>query len=181
MTTPPPSPATRLCRFITGLYNLLGRQLPHEADPLPGFLLGQWLRRLVRRLDALVARPPPPPPFACPPPIPRCPPGLAFPPAARAPRRRGWLRDLSPDFAGQGEALRRLLTDREVQALLQAAPRLQAAFRRLRHLLGIDPPAAPRHAAPAAIRPAQPDTKPRHGPAEYANPPVQVTAFANPA
>jgi hypothetical protein len=177
----PPNPATRLRRFIAGLCDLLGRQLPRQADPLPGFLVWQWLRRLAHRLDTLAARPPAPPRFACPAPVAGCRPGHASLPATAAPRRRGWLLELSPDFAGQGEALRQMLADRQIQALLQAAPRLQPALARLLRLLGTDFPAAPRRPAPVAIRPARPDRETRDRPEDFANPRSPVTVFAKPA
>ena len=162
----PPSPASRLRRFIAGLCDLLGRHLPRQADPLPGFLLWQWLRRLARRLDGVAARPPALPPSPGIPSLPHWPAPL---PAARAPCRRGWLVELSPDFISQGEALRRLLMDTRIQELMEATPGLHPALCRLLRLLDTDAAAAAPRAAAAAIRPAWPERKARDWPETIGN------------
>ena len=166
MNLAPPLPETRLRRVIAGLRDLLARHLPQQADPLPAFLVWQWLHRLVRRLDSLgfslspdPAMPPGPSPAA---------PGRALPdcaasPAALPPRRRGWLLDIAPEFADHGEQLRRLLADPRIQALLEDSSRLAPTLRRLLHLLDIAGPvplaAAPTIATPAISTPPPPPAR----------------------
>lgn len=51
----------------------------------------------------------------------------------------------TPDEAPYGDALRRLIQQPEMLALLKANPQLKAALRRLLHLLGSEPPQNRRH------------------------------------
>lgn len=79
------------------------------------------------------------------------------------PRQMGWLVRQSPEFAGYGQELLRLLEDPEMLALLKAAPQLKPSFRRLLRLLDVTcPPALARSAKqptrPAAESPASRDS-----------------------
>lgn len=64
----------------------------------------------------------------------------------------------TPDEAPYGDALRRLIQQPEMLALLKANPQLKAALRRLLHLLGSEPPSepAPPPRAPCANQPKRP-------------------------
>ena len=147
------SPASRLQRLVTGLCTLLADHLPHQDDPLPGFLVWQWLQRLIRRLETLGSR------LAAGPALPPLPHGAALPelsawPAPRAPQSRGWLLDISAEFITHADQLRLLLDDPQIQALLEDAPDLKPSLHRLQRLLDVAGPTPPATRAPATCRPA---------------------------
>ena len=182
------SPATRLRRFITGLCDRLREHLPRQADPVPGFLVWQWLHRLSLRLERLADFPARAPALLPSPSAPSLPHWPAHMPAARAPSRRGWLVELSPDFAGQDETLRRLLWDPQIEALLDAAPQLHAALCRLLRLLDTEIPATQRRAEPPATPPAPVWLRPgaaipraRRQPRADGTPPPPGLIFPSPA
>ena len=153
-------PAARLRRFIASLCELLAGHMPRQPDPAPAFLVWQWLHRIAQRLDRL---------HTCLPglqtlmPAPRQPdiqlwlPPFPSMPGIRPPQSRGWLAELSPAFAGQGEYLCQLLDDPQINALLQAEPRLHASLRRLLHLLDTK---SSQLSYPARSDPAPPTARP---------------------
>ncbi|MHB1302686.1 MAG: hypothetical protein ACYCZB_04335 [Acidiphilium sp.] len=158
----PPTPAERFARCIRDLRDVIAAQGLAIRLPSPLILL-VWarIRRLAFRFAQSVANPP----------RPRKPrPANAKPRSPREPVAAGepclptgyaWLRRLIPDYRINFcvGAIRELLDDPEMAALIAATPTAGRALRPLCHLLGI--PLPPNLRLPPRPKPEKPTRKPR--------------------
>jgi hypothetical protein len=137
---PAPGLDARFATILDGMCRAVAARAACDRRFAPlALLLWGWLRRTARRFAAVAARPGARP-------KPRHRPARSAaqrPERPRLPRGFAWLLRCAPETATFGGQLQHLLTDPEMAALLEAAPRLGRHLRPLCQMLGVRPGPAP--------------------------------------